>query len=132
MKDIPIKLGPLALLLTVISICMTTLAILTVTTARADLSLANTYAGTVQRRYELEIRGQEFLRDLEDENTRDSVISQMDQGEDGILYRTFQMDGSRLLIGIRQGPEDSFSITAWRHERDWVQDESIGNLWLGD
>jgi len=128
----PVKLGPLALLLTVISICMTTLAILTVTTARADLSLANTYAGTVQRRYELEIRGQEFLRDLEDENTRDSVISQMDQGEDGILYRTCQMDGSRLLIGIRQGPEDSFSITAWRHERDWVQDESIGNLWLGD
>ena len=40
----PIKLGPLALLLTVITICLTTLAILTLTTARADLRLAEKYA----------------------------------------------------------------------------------------
>ena len=40
MKQVPIKLGPLALLLAVISICLTTLAILTFTTARADLRLA--------------------------------------------------------------------------------------------
>ncbi len=40
MKQIPIKLGPLTLLLTVISICLTVLAILSFTTARADLRLA--------------------------------------------------------------------------------------------
>ena len=39
MKQIPIKLGPLTLLLTVISICLTVLAILSFTTARADLRL---------------------------------------------------------------------------------------------
>ena len=62
MKDVPVKLGPLALLLTVISICMTVLAILAFTTARADLSLARTYAETVRERYSLEILGQQYLQ----------------------------------------------------------------------
>ena len=44
MKQVPIKLGPLALLLTVISICLTTLAILTFATARADWRLAEKHA----------------------------------------------------------------------------------------
>ena len=64
MNRAPIKLGPLALLLTVISICLTTLAILTFTTARADLSLAEKYAQTVETRYALERQGQEFLREV--------------------------------------------------------------------
>ena len=46
MKDLPIRLGPLALLLTVISICMTVFGILTYATARADMNLAETYAET--------------------------------------------------------------------------------------
>ena len=40
MKHVPIKLGPLALLLAVISICLTTLALLNVSTAKADERLA--------------------------------------------------------------------------------------------
>ena len=36
MKHTPIKLGPLALLLAVISICLTTLALLNVSTAKAE------------------------------------------------------------------------------------------------
>ena len=49
----PIRLLPLALLLTVISICLTVLAILTFSTAGADLRLAEKYAETVRTRYEL-------------------------------------------------------------------------------
>ena len=64
MKQVPIKLGPLALLLTVISICLTVLAILSFTTARADLRLAEKYAQTVSERYQLEISGQELLAEL--------------------------------------------------------------------
>ena len=64
MKNPPIRLGPLALLLAVISICLTILAILTFTTARADLRLAEKYAETVQARYALEKDGQEYLARL--------------------------------------------------------------------
>ena len=63
MKQIPMRLGPLALLLMVISICMTVLGILTFTTARADLSMAEKYAQTVETRYLLESRGQSFLQE---------------------------------------------------------------------
>ena len=66
MRHIPIKLGPLALLLAVISICMTTLGILTFTTAGADLVMAEKYAATVRNRYELEYQGQSFLRTVGD------------------------------------------------------------------
>ena len=47
MKRVPIKLGPLALLLAVISICLTMLALLTCSTARADRRLAEKFAQTV-------------------------------------------------------------------------------------
>ena len=67
MKDVPVKLGPLALLLTVISICMTTLAILAFSTASADHSLAEKYAQTVRERYALEAKGQRFLGETGDE-----------------------------------------------------------------
>ena len=50
MQQIPIKLGPLALLLTVISICLTTLSILTFSTSSADMRLAQRYAETVRER----------------------------------------------------------------------------------
>ncbi|MBQ3392333.1 MAG: hypothetical protein IJG52_02855 [Lachnospiraceae bacterium] len=62
MNQVPIKLGPLALLLTVISICLTVLSILTFTTSGADLRLAQRYADTVKARYALESEGQAFLQ----------------------------------------------------------------------
>ena len=61
MQQIPIKLGPLALLLTVISICLTTLSILTFSTSSADMRLAQRYAEAVRERDALEIQGQEFV-----------------------------------------------------------------------
>ena len=64
MKHVPIKLGPLALLLAVISICLTTLALLNVSTAKADECLAEKFAETVQTRYALETEGQELLERL--------------------------------------------------------------------
>ena len=61
MEETPIRLGPLALLLTVVSICLSVLAILTFTTAWADHALAEQYGETVQTRYALEQQGQRFL-----------------------------------------------------------------------
>jgi len=74
MKQIPIKLGPLTLLLTVISICLTTLAILTFTTARADLRLAEKYAETVRSRYALEEQGQAFRQELSETDLRTTAF----------------------------------------------------------
>ena len=124
MKQVPIKLGPLALLLTVISICLTTLAILVFTTARADMRLAEKYAETVKSRYALETEGQEYLSGLDA-----SALS--NAGEDGVARITMEKDGVILHVGLTSG-EDDWRIVEWRIEHQWEEDTNLGNLWQGN
>ena len=128
MNQVPIKLGPLALLLTVISICLTTLSILTFSTARADMRMAEKYAETVKERYELEAEGQTFLRDTS-EDIRSGIEFFPDQ--DGILWETISHDDARLEIGLRL-TSDGYSVHSWRIQRQWAEDTSMGNLWPGN
>ena len=128
MKQVPVKLGPLALLLTVISICLTTLAILTFTTARADLSLAEKFADTVKIRYELETQGQEFLREAETASDLTSLSGVTSEG--GVYYRELTLEGSILRIGLAD-TGDGVRVVEWRHEKEWTPDTDIGNLWNG-
>lgn len=111
MNHVPIKLGPLALLLAVVSICLAVLSILTFTTARADLALAEQYAETIQTRYALEEQGQRFLAEAE-------------PGAE----ETFEQDGIRLVVALG---EDG-AVVRWTLEREWNQEDTFGNLWLGD
>ncbi|MBR0410511.1 MAG: hypothetical protein IJI25_05855 [Eubacterium sp.] len=130
MNQVPIKLGPLTLLLTVISICLTTLAILTFTTARADMRLSEKYARMVSDRYELEIQGQTFMRDLSDTLARGGTadISDIRTDKQGVNWKTFEKEGSRLQIGyvLKDG---RYRIIAWKQDKAWDQDMDIGNLW---
>ncbi|MBQ9157235.1 MAG: hypothetical protein IJ137_10700 [Eubacterium sp.] len=130
MNQIPIKLGPLTLLLTIISICLTTLSILTFTTARADMHLAEKYADTVKTRYALEREGQAFLAEAEDalvnNQTRDLLGTSKD--ENGVIWKTFEQDGSKLLVGIAI-ENNHCRIVSWKQEKEWSQDMDIGNLW---
>ena len=111
MNHVPIKLGPLALLLTVVSICLTVLAILAFTTARADLALAAQYARTVQTRYALEQQGQRFLA----------------AAEPGSEH-TFKQDGMDLTVAIDEHGE----VIRWTLEKEWTQDNIIEDLWKGN
>lgn len=111
MKKVPIKLGPLALLLTVISICLTALSILSWTSARADMALAERYARTVSVRYYLEAQGQEYISEYP---------------PSGPDTKVFEQDGSKLTIVL-----DGDGIVSWKHEREWEEDDSIGDLWDG-
>lgn len=138
MKHIPIRLGPLALLLTVISICMTTLGILSFTTARADLSLAMKYASTVQERYALEKEGQRFLSEVGAalaEGNGPEVLGLFDGtevDEAGVVHRTLEQGESRLQVGILPEGKDGFRVVEWRLQKDWVPDDGMGDLWDGE
>ena len=111
MKHVPIKLGPLALLLAVISICLTVLAILSFATARADLALAKQYAETVRTRYALEQEGQQWL------------ASAGPNAE-----RTFEQDDMCLTVELDKNGQ----VKSWTYEKQWIQENGISGLWTGD
>lgn len=133
MRHIPIKLGPLAVLLTVISICMSTLGILAFATARADLRLAEEYAETVRIRYELEAEGQRFLRTAAQalrEGREPGELDNAEVDEDGTVWRILENGEFRLKVGIV--PEDGeLRVVSWKMQKDW-EPEGDMNLWQLD
>lgn len=126
MKQVPIKLGLLALLLTVISICLTVLAILSFTTARADLRLAEKYAQTVSERYLLEAEGQELLAELQDS---DPGMLDMERDANGVWWTDLEKDGAHLHIGVKKSA-DGWEPVAWRMDKDWEEDTEL-DVWDG-
>ena len=127
MDQAPVKLGPLALLLSVISICLATLAILTFTTGRADLALASKYANTVTIRYACERQAQEFYRDANE----GAEFLEVMPGPDGTLTETFEESGSRLRVVLSPDAAGGYRVASWRADREWEQDDTIPNLWNG-
>ena len=125
MKHVPIRLGPLALLLAVISICLTILAVLSFTPGQADLRLAQRYADTVTERYALEAEGQAFLADVCRGNDLQSglpTVSETIEGENGLS----------LHIELKQNARGSYGITAWKFLRDWEEHTDLDNIWTGE
>lgn len=137
MNQVPIKLGPLALLLTIISICLTTLSILTFTTSRADLRLADKYAETVKVRYALEEEGQAFLQEADETVASGLPLNAMfdvTPVPGGGVSRIFEQDGTVLTVTLLpdRESESGYAVSAWTIMRQWEEDNSIGNIWLGD
>lgn len=133
MKRVPIRLGPLALLLTVLSICMTTLGILSFTTARADLSLAEKYADTVRIRYEREAEGMAFLSEVGASLASGAQAADLGEAdEDGVIWRRIGDDRTALRIGLRIREDGDWEIVSWRLENSWEAEPIPGNLWSGE
>lgn len=141
MNEVPIKLGPLALLLTIISICLTTLSILTYTTSGADLRLADKYAETVRIRYDLEREGQAFLQEADETLSSGLPLNALFDAmpaPGGGITKTFEQDGTTLTVTLLPTSPSSASGTAgyriseWKILRQWEEDNSIGNIWSGE
>ncbi len=128
MKQIHVRLGPLALLLTVIVICMTVLGLLALTTARGDLSMARRYAEAVDTRYSLEAKGQAFLW----ETAKDpGALNQLERDKNGTFWRILSENGMSLRIGLA-GKGRGFRVVSWQFiQESWEPKEDIGGLWNG-
>ena len=129
MKRPPVRLGPLALLLSVISICLAILAILTFSTARADLRLAEKTANTVSTRYALEEQGQRLRSELPSDKNA-PLPAGWEAGADGSLSRTLENEGARLHI-VLQPSEEGYVVAEWVHDREWASDGLLHGLWNG-
>ena len=48
----------------------------------------------------------------------------------GAYWESIEGEDARLHIGVAVG-RDGWSVQGWRIEKDWEEDDSIGNLWDG-
>ena len=129
MKHVPIRLGPLALLLAVISICLTILAILSFTTGQADMRLAERYAATVQERYALEAEGQEYVALVNRGSAPESGQEEISGQLGSLVHETGEL---QLKFTLKKNRNGSYDITAWKFIRDWEEDTSLDNIWTGE
>lgn len=132
MKSTPVRLGPLALLMTVVSICLTILSILTLTTAGADLRLAEKYADSTKTKYALEAQGQEFLRDTDDAlaDGRDPASLDGVKRSSNGYTREIKKDGYTLTVSFT-AEGGSYEITDWKLTKEWEENTDI-NVWSGN
>lgn len=56
-----VRIGPISLFTLIIILCLAVLAALSITTARAELSITERQAATTTETYQLEVQGQEFV-----------------------------------------------------------------------
>ena len=129
-----IRMGPLTLILSVISICATTLCILSVATANADMRIAGRYADMVKTRYALEAEGQAFLCEAGEavlSGTNPSLLPNTMIGEDGVILKEIWKDDYRLTAGIRLEEDGTLSVVCWKIGKIWEAETGIGNLWNG-
>ena len=122
MNKTPIKLGPLALLLTVVCMCLVTLSVLTFSTARADDVMSRRYEETAKIRQELEAKGQQFLFEA------DETLA-----EGGTLSRTsvvYEKDGYSLTIKLEQ-TGGIYIVDTWKLEKEWEEADQVQDLWPG-
>ena len=133
MKQVPIKLGPVALLLTVISICLTVMAILTFSTAGADKAMANMFANSTQIRYGLEQSGQEFLQQTDEVLAAGGQLADVPDTEaaDGGIEKVLEEGGYQLTIRLQPAGEGDYTIGQWTLEKKWEEKETIDGLWQG-
>lgn len=123
MKQVPIRLGPLALLLTVITICMAVLGVLTLSTAQSDLLTAEKYSQAVAARYRLEAQGQAFLQQA-------GEIPWAEADSEGVFWKTFKEGDTSLCIGLKPR-EEGCQVVSWRFVQDWQEQDNMGQLWQG-
>ena len=129
MKHVPIRLGPLALLLAVVSICLILLAILSFTTGQADMRLAERYAATVQERYELEAEGQEYVSIVARGDAPESGQDEINGVLGSLVHETGEL---QLQFRLEKNARGAYDITAWKFIRDWEEDTSLDNIWTGE
>lgn len=129
---LPVRSGALTLLIAVVAVCLSTLAVLAFSTARADRALA--------------IRAMErFALDAECENSAWRWLAQVDEAlasgtglpgglvpdDQGVLETVIEgEEGRRLTVRLVLAEDGSWRIDTWQLSQEWQPDESL-DLWDG-
>ncbi|MBR0398474.1 MAG: hypothetical protein IJI10_09430 [Eubacterium sp.] len=133
-----IRLGPIAIFLTVIAAVLATLAMLTVATSRADATLAERFAIVTSLRYELETDGNRFLQQI-DSSLRTDGLLELPEGaeqlDNGNVHYNVEKEGYALDVEVAVLPDGSdagnYEVVDWKISKIWKGADPFENLWPG-
>ena len=129
------RLGPVAIFLVIVVMVITTLAVLTVATSNADVTMAKRYADITKIRYGLEAQGEEFLSYTEMAGRDSSPADYMDgvtETDNGYEYIA-ENGGYRLEVdATRPDASGRVRVTKWKLTKIWNADDPMNSLWPGN
>lgn len=124
------RLGPLAIFLVIVTMVITTLAVLTVATSQADVTMARRFADITQIRYGLEAQGEEFLS-----YAAEGMAGSMEgvTATDGGYEYTAEDGGYRLEVAVA-GPDAAgrYEVTKWKLTKIWNGEDPMNSIWPGN
>lgn len=130
-----IRLGPIAIFLTVIAAMLATLAMLTVATSHADAVMAERFAKVTSVRYELETDGSRFLQQIDSSLQSGEPLSLPDgaeQLENGNVHYRIEKEGYHLDVEIAVSPDaGTYEVTEWKITKIWKGADPFENIWPG-
>lgn len=139
MGENPIKLGSMTLLLTIVLLCMAILSVLTLSTARADLSLAEKYADRLQQVYALDSVGQRLLAELDTAlqkgATPQELLALLPQDavleQDTVTLQLADGAGQTLMVTLELKAKGAV-VLQWKPSVEWSPEERLTGLWGAD
>lgn len=116
----PLRAAALMLLIAAVMVCLALLAALCLTTAQADLRLAEKQLRTVQENGLAEALGAQWLTDTaETLTTGEEAAADLAVGTDSVLHIAARADA------------DGLTVTCWQLEKQWMPQDT-DTLWDGN
>lgn len=130
----PPAVGGVSLLVVFAVLCLTVFALLSLTTVRADVRLADASAQAVSDYYAADCQAQEILARLRAGETPDGVTwsSPMEGGETEYSYTVFISNTQELQVEVLVWPDGRWSVQRWQAAAagGWEIDEGL-EVWDG-
>ena len=130
-----IRLGPIAIFLTIVTIVLATLAVLTTATTNADKVMAERHASVTKARYELEAKGEKFIAAYDAQAAKGRPNAKKlgaKKTKDG-YEKTISGDGYTLEI-ILGSPDrkGDYRIVKWNLKKKWNEEDPYSKVWKGE
>ncbi|MEA4966200.1 MAG: hypothetical protein VB055_10300 [Oscillospiraceae bacterium] len=128
------QLGSITVLFSVILLCVAVLAVLCLSTAKADLATAQNYADHVTQFYKVEQTGQQFLAQVDKAlQTYGTALTgdELPDGaalEDGEISAVLGADGITLTVRLKVEHDDTYQILEWNRQVTWSENTDL-TLW---
>lgn len=130
-----VRLGSISILMSVILLCVTVLAVLSLTSARADDVMAQRFADQTSAYYDLQNEGQRYLAKADEEIKKsgfDGAIGALSADGayldlDGNIVREIENETMKLTIILSSGV-DGYKVEVYRTGILWEEDLTLDLL----